>query len=91
MSLTPCSIGKRLAKVVIWCKFAVLLTPICVSRHIYRKWNQKLFEEMYLAYKSGRAEKNPADFWYAGEIGFFDFYMYVSSLLVTVPSHTWVS
>ena len=32
--------------------------------HIYRKWNQKLFEEMYRAYKSGRADKNPVDFWY---------------------------
>ncbi|KAL7562532.1 hypothetical protein ACA910_008238 [Epithemia clementina (nom. ined.)] len=43
--------------------------------HIYRKWNAKLFEEMYKAYKEGRAEKNPADFWYKGEIGFFDFYI----------------
>ena len=43
--------------------------------HIYRKWNQRLFEEMYVAYKSGRAEKSPAEFWYRGEIGFFDFYI----------------
>mmetsp|Transcript_2536 Transcript_2536/g.6381 ORF Transcript_2536/g.6381 Transcript_2536/m.6381 type:complete len:1225 (+) Transcript_2536:138-3812(+) len=43
--------------------------------HIYRKWNAKLFEEMYKAYVEGRAEKNPADFWYKGEIGFFDFYI----------------
>lgn len=43
--------------------------------HIYRKWNQNLFEELYVAYKNGRAEKNPADFWYQGEIGFFDFYI----------------
>jgi len=27
------------------------------------------------AYKSGRAEQNPADGWYRGEIGFFDFYI----------------
>jgi hypothetical protein len=32
--------------------------------HIYRKWNTRLFEEMYKAYRDGRAEKNPADFWY---------------------------
>ena len=25
--------------------------------HIYRKWNQRLFEEMYKAFKEGRAEK----------------------------------
>jgi hypothetical protein len=30
---------------------------------------------MYSAYLEGRAEKNPADFWYDGEIGFFDFYV----------------
>mmetsp|Transcript_10346 Transcript_10346/g.22776 ORF Transcript_10346/g.22776 Transcript_10346/m.22776 type:complete len:1195 (-) Transcript_10346:89-3673(-) len=43
--------------------------------HIYRKWNQRLFTEMYDAYMKGRADKNPADFWYKGEIGFFDFYI----------------
>jgi hypothetical protein len=43
--------------------------------HVFRKWNQALFEEMYDAYLAGRAEKNPADFWYQGEIGFFDFYI----------------
>ena len=43
--------------------------------NIYRKWNERLFNEMYLAYKQGRADKNPADFWYKGELGFFDFYI----------------
>jgi class 3 adenylate cyclase len=43
--------------------------------HIYRKWNERLFEEMYAAYRSGRAEKNPLEFWYEGEIGFFKFYV----------------
>ena len=43
--------------------------------HIYSKWNARLFGEMYQAYQEGRAEKNPADFWYKGEIGFFDFYV----------------
>ena len=43
--------------------------------HVFRKWNQSLFEEMYEAYRSGRAATNPADFWYQGEIGFFDFYI----------------
>jgi len=43
--------------------------------HIYRKWNERLFHEMYLAYKNGRAEKDPSDFWYQGEVGFFDFYI----------------
>jgi len=43
--------------------------------HIYRKWNERLFQEMYKAYKEGRAEKDPSEFWYKGEIGFFDFYI----------------
>ena len=43
--------------------------------HIYRKWNERLFEEMYKAYREGRAAKDPSEFWYHGEIGFFDFYI----------------
>jgi class 3 adenylate cyclase len=43
--------------------------------HIYRKWNARLFEELYKAYVEGRAEKDPSEFWYQGEIGFFDFYI----------------
>lgn len=43
--------------------------------HIYRKWNQRLFLEMYKAYKEGRAEKDPSDSWFEGEKGFFDFYI----------------
>jgi len=43
--------------------------------HIYRKWNARLFEEMYKAYIDGRADKSPADNWYEGEKGFFDFYI----------------
>jgi len=43
--------------------------------HIYRKWNELLFQEMYLAYKNRRAEKDPSEFWYEGELGFYDFYI----------------
>jgi len=43
--------------------------------HIYRKWNACLFKEMYLAYKSGRTDKDPSENWYEGEKGFFDFYI----------------
>lgn len=43
--------------------------------HIYRKWNERLFEEMYRAFYDGRSEKDPSEFWYKGEIGFFDFYI----------------
>jgi 3'5'-cyclic nucleotide phosphodiesterase len=38
-------------------------------------WNARLFKEMKTAYEAGRAEKDPAEFWYEGELGFFDFYV----------------
>jgi len=43
--------------------------------HVYTKWNEKLFEEMYGAYKSGRSETDPSVNWYQGEIGFLDNYV----------------
>jgi len=45
--------------------------------HVYRTWNEKLFKEMYSAYKLGRGVggKDPSLNWYDGEIGFFDFYI----------------
>ena len=30
---------------------------------------------MYSAYKQGRQDTNPAENWYRGELGFFDFYI----------------
>mmetsp|Transcript_21372 Transcript_21372/g.50809 ORF Transcript_21372/g.50809 Transcript_21372/m.50809 type:complete len:1202 (-) Transcript_21372:132-3737(-) len=43
--------------------------------NVYLKWNGRLFQEMYKAYKDGRTQKDPIEFWYKGEIGFFDFYI----------------
>lgn len=43
--------------------------------HIYRKWNQALFKEMFLAYQEGRSTTDPSEFWYHGEIAFFDSYI----------------
>jgi 3'5'-cyclic nucleotide phosphodiesterase len=43
--------------------------------HIYRKWNARLFDEMYVAFKGGRSPTNPADGWYKGELWFFDNYV----------------
>ena len=37
--------------------------------HVYRKWNKRLFAELYKAFQEGRADKNPVEFWYSGEIG----------------------
>lgn len=43
--------------------------------HVYRKWNERLFREMSDAHRAGRLERDPAEFWYGGELGFFDFYV----------------
>jgi 3'5'-cyclic nucleotide phosphodiesterase len=43
--------------------------------HVYRKWNRLLFREMYEAYRCGRMASNPVDFWYQGELSFFDNYV----------------
>ena len=41
---------------------------------MYRRWNERFFLECSKAYR-GRAETNPAETWYQGELGFFDFYI----------------
>ena len=44
-------------------------------RHIYRKWNACLFEEMCKAFLEGRAETDPSKNWSEGEMGYFDFHI----------------
>jgi class 3 adenylate cyclase len=48
--------------------------------HIYQRWNERLFCEMYRAYQAGRAadptnNKDPSEGWYKGELWFFDNYV----------------
>jgi hypothetical protein len=43
--------------------------------HVYRRWNERFFLECMRAYQEGRADANPADTWYEGEKGFFDYYI----------------
>lgn len=42
---------------------------------VFKKWNQKFFEECYNAWKAGRAGEDPCLVWYESEIAFFDFYV----------------
>jgi 3'5'-cyclic nucleotide phosphodiesterase len=35
--------------------------------HIYQKWNRRLFDELYTAYRSGRMAVDPSTFWYQGK------------------------
>eukprot|EP00980_Cylindrotheca_fusiformis_P018160 scaffold5882_cov100-Cylindrotheca_fusiformis.AAC.1 len=43
--------------------------------HVYKPWNEKFFLECYRTYHKGRADSDPSQDWYKGEIGFFDFYV----------------
>ena len=43
--------------------------------HVFCKWNEKLYQEMYGAFLSGRSNKDPSIDWYESEIGFFDHYI----------------
>ena len=44
--------------------------------NVYRKWNERLLQEMYEAYLQGRSNGvDPTINWAKGEIGFFDFYI----------------
>ena len=52
--------------------------------HVYLKWNEKFFNECYKAYLEGRAEKDPSEGWYQGELGFFDFYVVSTNLPSTM-------
>jgi hypothetical protein len=42
---------------------------------VYRKWNARLFKELYRSYSEGHSDKDPSEGWYEGEMGFFDFYI----------------
>jgi 3'5'-cyclic nucleotide phosphodiesterase len=42
---------------------------------VYQEWNHKLFHEMYVAFQSGRLDKDPSIGWYDGELWFFDNYI----------------
>lgn len=49
--------------------------------------NERLFREMYSAYRDGRAEKNPAEFWAKGEVGFFDFYIVSAASVASADAY----
>jgi hypothetical protein len=39
--------------------------------YVYQKWNARLFEEMYTAYRLGRIDIDPSDEWYGREMDSF--------------------
>jgi hypothetical protein len=42
---------------------------------VYRKWNVRLFEELYQGFVNGRILKDPSVGWYEEELGFYDHYV----------------
>jgi len=42
---------------------------------VYRRWNERLFEEMYTAYMNGRASFDPTAIWYRSELAFLEYYV----------------
>lgn len=40
--------------------------------HLYQKWNERLFTQVYTAFKKGRLMQDPSIFWYKSELLFFD-------------------
>jgi hypothetical protein len=49
--------------------------PCNIGTFFYIKWNPRFFQENLDAYNQGHAATHPAEGWYKGEIGFFDFYI----------------
>jgi 3'5'-cyclic nucleotide phosphodiesterase len=42
---------------------------------VYQRWNRRLFDELFTAYRANRMERDPSDFWYESELKFFDSYI----------------
>jgi class 3 adenylate cyclase len=51
------------------------VAPTMQHWHVYQKWNQRLFEERYIAFLLGNEEEDPSLSWYQGELAFFDNYV----------------
>jgi 3'5'-cyclic nucleotide phosphodiesterase len=51
------------------------VAPTMQHWSIWRRWNQKLFEEMYAGYMNGRASFDPTAIWLRGELAFFDYFV----------------
>ena len=43
--------------------------------HVYVKWNERLYFEMFKAFYHGRTDKDPTPGWYDGELWFYDNYV----------------
>ena len=46
-----------------------------MARFRKKKWNERLFIEIFSAFECGRSSTNPREGWYKGELWFFDNYV----------------
>jgi hypothetical protein len=51
------------------------VAPTMQHWHVYQKWNQRLFEERYIAFVRGSEEEDPSLSWHQSELDFFDNYV----------------
>lgn len=45
------------------------------SWELFLFWNRKLFEELYVAFKTGRSGNDPSNDWYQNQLGFYKLYV----------------
>lgn len=45
------------------------------SWELFLFWNRKLYEELYVAFKSGRSGNDPSNGWYENQLGFYRLYV----------------
>jgi hypothetical protein len=57
------------------CSFALSIMSSNTHFLPCQKWNERLYKEMYEAFKNGRAAENSANSCFRGEIASFDFYV----------------
>jgi hypothetical protein len=74
----------ELAKIDVSDKATCVLEQIVLASDIahtmqhwltFVKWNERLYKELWAAYRAGRAENDPTIGWYEGQIGFYDGYI----------------
>lgn len=74
----------ELAKIDVSDKATCVLEQIVLASDIahtmqhwltFVKWNERLYRELWAAYRAGRAENDPTIGWYEGQIGFYDGYI----------------
>ncbi len=70
-----CTINRKATIVIEYMIQASDVSHTMQHWQIYTHWNEKFFQECCKAFEDGRADNDPRDGWYDGELAFFDFYI----------------